>query len=227
MSLLLRVVVFVAMVPFAMMSLAHAQDPNVYVVSYVEVLPAATDQALALLKPFAETSRKEDGSVRFEVLQRTAPSHHFAVLETWKDAKAQEAHAAAAATKTLREKLQPLLASPYDERPHVALAVAPAQAAAAGSIFAVTHVDCIPPKKDDGIALLKSLSEPSRKESGNSRFDVLQQASRPNHFTIVEAWSDPHGVENHVAAAHTRQFRAGLHPISGALYDERLYRVVQ
>jgi hypothetical protein len=35
------------------------------------------------------------------------------------------------------------------------------------------------------------------------------------------------GVENHVMAAHTKAFRAGLHPISGALYDQRLYRAVQ
>jgi len=227
MPLLLRTLFAAVMVPIAMMSPANAQDATVYVVSYVEVVPTATDQALALLKPFAEAARKEDGSVRFEVLQRTAPTHHFAILEAWKDAKAQEAHAAAAATKAMREKLQPLLASPYDERPHVALAVGPAQAAGAGAIFAVTHVDCIPPKKDDGIALLKALSEPSRKENGNSRFDVLQQASRANHFTIVETWGDGKGVENHVMAAHTKQFRAGLHPISGALYDERLYRAVQ
>jgi quinol monooxygenase YgiN len=226
MPLLLRILFSVAMVPFAMMNAAHAQDPNVHVVSYIEVLPSATDQALALLKPFAETSRKEEGNLRFEVLQRTTPSHHFAVLEAWRDGKAQEAHAAAAATKSLREKLQPLLASPYDERPHYVLAVGPSQPAGAASIFAVTHVDCIPPKKDDGIALLRAMVEPTREESGNGRFDVLQQASRPNHFTVVELWSDAKGVENHVAAAHTRQFRAGLHPIGGALYDERLYRAV-
>jgi quinol monooxygenase YgiN len=224
MQLFLRTLLALAAVPAALMNAAHAQESTVYIVSYVEVVPTATDQALVLFKQFAEASRKEEGSVRFEVLQRTAPSHHFAVLETWKDAKAQEAHAAAAATKAFRDNLQPLLASPYDERPHGNLAVAASQPAGGGSLVAVTHIDCIPPKKDDGIALLKALSAPSRSEAGNLRFDVLQQASRPNHFTIVEVWSDPKGIDNHVMAAHTKQFRAGLHPISGGLYDERFYR---
>lgn len=66
----------------------------------------------------------------------------------------------------------------------------------------------------------------SRKEAGNLRFDALQQASRPNHFTLVEVWRDAKGAEAHVTAAHTRQFREGLQPLSGSLYDERFYTAV-
>jgi quinol monooxygenase YgiN len=207
---------------------AVAQDARAYVVSYIEVAPSAKDGAAAALRQLAAASRKEDGSVRFEVLQRIDRPHHFAVLEVWKDGKAHEAHAAAAGTKELRDRLQSMLAAPYDERPHGGLAAAQhAERPAAGAIYAVTHVDFIPPKKDEGIAALNATVEPSRKDPGNLRYDVLQQTSRPNHLTLVEAWRDQGSLEGHAVAAHTKQFRTQLLPMSGSLFDERLYRSLE
>jgi quinol monooxygenase YgiN len=206
---------------------ARAQEPAAFVVSYIEVAPASKDQVATLLKQLAEASRKDDGNARFEVLQRIDRPHHFAVLEAWADQKAQDAHMAATHTKTFRDKLQPLQAAPYDERPHTALAVGSMKAGGgAGAIYAVTHVDFIPPKKDDGIAALKALVEPSRKEAGNLRYDALQQASRPNHETLVEIWHDQAALDAHLVAAHMKDFRNQLLPMSGSLYDERLYRAL-
>jgi quinol monooxygenase YgiN len=99
-------------------------------------------------------------------------------------------------------------------------------ATAQGAIYAVTHVDFIPPKKDEGIAALKELVAPSRQDAGNVRFDVLQQTSRQNHLTVVEIWRDLAALDGHAVAAHTKKFRDQLLPMSGSLFDERLYRVV-
>jgi quinol monooxygenase YgiN len=87
----------------------------------------------------------------------------------------------------------------------------------------VTHADAIPPGKDEAIVLLKQLAKMSRNEAGNIRFEVLQQSSRPNHCTIVEIWQDQKALEAHAMAAHTRRFREKFQPLSGSLYDERLY----
>jgi quinol monooxygenase YgiN len=54
---------------------------------------------------------------------------------------------------------------------------------------------------------------------------VQQQGNRPNHFSVVEIWADQKAYDAHVMATHTRQFRETLGPMSGALYDERLYKV--
>jgi len=43
----------------------------------------------------------------------------------------------------------------------------------------------------------------------------------------VEAWKDRNAFDAHGMAAHTRQFRDRLAPMSGALYDERLYVVLE
>jgi quinol monooxygenase YgiN len=207
--------------------IAHAQDAA-YVVSYFETTPATQNEAVALARAFGEASRKEDGNLRFEVLQRIGQTNHFSIMEAWKDANARTAHAGAAGTKQFRDKLQALLRSPYDERPHTALNVAAMQAAGANrdTVYAVTHVDVIPPEKENGIALVKALSETSRNDGGNLRFEGLQQTSRPNHMTLFEAWKDYKAAEAHGAAAHTIQFREKLAPASGALFDERFYKSI-
>jgi quinol monooxygenase YgiN len=73
---------------------AQAQDTNAYIVTYIEVAPAAKDQAATLVRELAGASRKEAGAMRFEILQRIDRAHHFAILEVWKDQGAQAAHAA-------------------------------------------------------------------------------------------------------------------------------------
>jgi len=207
-----------------------AGDATAYSVTYIEVMPAARDQAAALLKALGVASRKAVGNLRFEVLQRRERPNHFAIVEAWGDQKAQEANGSAAHMMQFRAALKPLLGSAYDERPHGGLAVGP-MAAGAGArgpaVYVVTHVDIIPPKKDDGIAALRQLAGPSRQDAGNLRFEALQQNSRPNHFTLVEIWKDQEALEGHEVAAHTKAFREVLLPMSGSLYDQRLYKAIE
>jgi len=93
-------------------------------------------------------------------------------------------------------------------------------------VFVVSHVDVPPPRKDEVIAALNPLADASRKADGNQRYEVQQQTSRPNHFTVVEAWKDQKAYDARSSAAPQRQFRDKLGPMLGALYDERLYRAV-
>ncbi len=206
-----------------------AGDAAAFSVTYIEVMPAARDTAAALLTELGGASRKDAPNLRFEVLQRLDRPNHFAVVEAWKDQKAREANGPAAHTRQSREKLQPLLSAAYDERPHTGLAVG-SLAAGAGArgaaAYAVTHVDITPPKKDDGIAALQQLAGPSRMDAGNLRYEVWQQNSRPNHFTLVEIWKDHAALEGHEVAAHTRRFRDSLLPMSGSLYDQRPYKAL-
>ena len=71
---------------------------------------------------------------------------------------------------------------------------------------------------------LKAEAETARSAQGVLRYDVWRQAGRPNHFTVVQAWSDHAAYASHIESASTRAFRDNLLPLKGALYDERLYR---
>jgi quinol monooxygenase YgiN len=209
-----------------MMPSAHAQSA-VYLATYVEVMPAAVDDGAALLKRYGEASRKEPGNQRFELLQEIGRSNRFVVLETWSDQSALDAHQKAAQTAQFRDGIKVVQSSPNDERVNNGLYVGAADAArAADAIYVVTHVDVVPPRKDDCMALLKDMAEETRKDGGNLIYEVLQQPNRLNHFTVAEIWKDRSALDAHQMAAHTRQFREKLAPMAGALYDERFYKSV-
>jgi quinol monooxygenase YgiN len=203
-------------------------DAAIYVVAYVEVMPSSASEAAVLLRQYGQASRRDAGLMDLEVLQQCARPDHFATVATWQDQESFEAHGSTAHTRAMHERLQTLRSSPDDERLHqgIALAAAPVPRPT-GAIYVVTHADAIPPAKDDAMRILQQLAEVSRHDDGSVRFEVLQQRSRPNHFTIVEIWRDQKALEAHVMGAHTRQFREQFQPMSGSLYDERLYMALE
>jgi quinol monooxygenase YgiN len=199
-----------------------------HIVTYVEVAPASAGQANTLLKGYRDATRRGDGNLRAEVLQRANRPGQFVVVEQWRDDAAWKQHRQAANTTQFQEKLKGLRIGPYDERSHTSLATAPVGAVAGGSVLVVTHVDVIPPGQNKLREMLKTLADASRKEAGNVQFDVLQGV-RQNHFTVLEGWRDQRAYESHLNAAHTKAFREELQPLAadGAPYDERLYRLAQ
>ena len=198
-----------------------------FIVTYLEVAPASEEQALALMKTYRDATRRDDGNLKAEVLQRNARPGHFVIIEDWRDDAAWKKHRQAAHTTQLQDRLKGLRVSPYDERTHTGLTTGRAASTSGGTALVVTHVDVIPPGQVQLREMLKTLADASRKETGNLRFDVLQGV-RQNHFTVLEAWRDQRAYETHVTAAHTKMFREELQPLAtdGAPYDERLYRVL-
>jgi len=196
-----------------------------YVVTYVESKPGARDETAALLKSYQSASRKDPGNLRSIVVQRVRRPGQFVVVAAWKDKAAWDAHMAAPATKEFREKLNVMRAAPPDDRFHNSLSVGPMEGAT-GQVYGVTHVDVIPPQKDNALVALKALGDANRAASGNVRFEIVQQTNRPNHFTVFEVWRSREVFEANTASAHQREFRDKLAGMAGALYDERLYEIL-
>jgi quinol monooxygenase YgiN len=101
---------------------AGAQTPgkDVYVVIHVDIAgtPAIVTEATNLLREFSAESKRDPGVVRFELLIQDGRLNHFTIVEVWQNREAFEAHSSAEHTKRFREKIQPMLGSPFDERLH-------------------------------------------------------------------------------------------------------------
>jgi quinol monooxygenase YgiN len=124
-----------------------------------------------------------------------------------------------------------------------------------GAVYVVTHVDIIPTEQIPpckrqvsengpcGLELIRKLVNEGRKSEGMLRFDALTQANRPNHAKIVEVWKSAAAQQKHTVSAAVKTFRdelsaikpgSGLtndptvllNPMTGSLYDERLYRAI-
>ena len=206
---------------------AHAQGSAVYLATYIEFMPNAVAPGNALLKQYRDASLKEDGNLRAVALAEIERPNRFVVVEAWRDKAALEAHSQGTATSKFRDKLKPIADAPYDERITNALYVTQAKnESRSGRLYVLTHVDVIPAGKDDCMAALKAMSVDTAADAGNISYEVLQQANRGNHFTVIEAWTDRKALDAHAMAAHTRAFRDKLGPIAGALYDERIYKAL-
>ena len=96
-------------------------EPQLHVVTYVDVYPNFADNTAKLLQQFAAENRKDAGFVRFEGLRDVARANHFAIVEVWQSKQAYDAHLAAPHSKAFRDALQMGLGSPFDERLYNAL----------------------------------------------------------------------------------------------------------
>jgi quinol monooxygenase YgiN len=99
--------------------------------------------------------------------------------------------------------------------------------AAHDMIYVVTHVDIIPPEAAAGTKLVQQYVTDTRKDKGNVRVEASSEISRGNHISIVEVWQNQKAFDEHVAAAHTRQFRQQIDPKLGSPYDERLHHSLE
>ncbi len=94
-------------------------------------------------------------------------------------------------------------------------------------IYVVAHVDIIPPETAAGTKLVQQYVADTRKDKGIVRVDASAEIARVNHISIVEVWQNQKAFDEHVAAAHTRQFRQQIDPKLGSPYDERLHHSLE
>jgi quinol monooxygenase YgiN len=226
-----HLIVFAAALGLATVRPVDAEEKlggPVYSVVYFEVDPAEGAQVATAARQYTEASSKEDGNVAFEMFQELERPSRFAIVEAWREEKSADAHGKAAASASIRQKLQPAMIGGVGVRRHGGLSVAtPKGQIPSDAIYALTHVDVFPTGKDQAVELVKAQADAARKDDGNLRFDVLQWDGHPNHFTLVEAWRDRKAFDASAAAPHTKEFRQKLTPLEGALYDERLYQALR
>jgi len=201
-----------------------ATDQTFYSVAYIEVKPSGRAAAIQAFKWYKDTVRIDTASLRTELFEQADRPGHLLLVETWQSQAAFDA--GAATRKRLTDSIEPVRLSGWDQRPYKTLSVASGGAEPTGrSVFVISHVDVTPDPKIAG--MLKELAEKSRLEEGNVRFYVLAHTMRSNHFEVIETWQNQKALENHAAAAHTRQYREDLQPALGSPLDERIYKAIE
>jgi quinol monooxygenase YgiN len=208
---------------------ARAQDTSqpVTIVTYTEIAPAKAAEARKLILGYGAEARKAKGALEITTLQRISDPSHFALIERWQSQADKQAFAATDPVTKFRAALDPLRSAAYDERIHADQAVGASKPTTGESVVALTHVDVIPPQLETGTAKVKAIVEAGRAAPGNLRFDDVVQANRKNHFTVIEAWKSQADKNAWVSGKAARTFREDLQPIGGALYDERVYKVLR
>jgi len=205
-------------------------DPGLVATSrvvYIEVAPTQTSRAVDALKAYRQATQKAVGISHVEVVQQVGRQNFFAIHETWSDGPSLQAHLTSADNTKLRADLQNALLSPIDDRVLASITSQRARGTITNeSIYVLTHADAAA-RREDIPGMLRALAAGARTENGNVLFDATVQPTRTNHFTVIEVWSGEEAYKVHVTAANTKTFRDTFAPLSGALYDERLYKRIK
>lgn len=81
--------------------------------------------------------------------------------------------------------------------------------------------------RSDSIDALRTLLlgalEPTRREAGCIRYELLQNASDPTDFTFVEEWADEAALAAHLATPHLAVLLEHAPPLLAAELDVRRY----
>jgi quinol monooxygenase YgiN len=211
--------------------LGHAQPPpsspdsgDRFAVAYVETRADSAAAGRAALDGYRDAVGQQPGCLLVELFEQAGRPGRFAVLESWRDAATFDARDPEP-KRQLLDALRPIRISDYDERPYKSLSLDTRRADAPQTgVFVIAHVDVAP--NTQAPELLRRLADSSRGEQGNVRFAVLQHLQRGNHFTVVEHWRSEAALDEHVAAASTRQYRDALQPLTGSPLDERVYTAI-
>jgi quinol monooxygenase YgiN len=220
-------VIMAGLLSLGQAALAQDAAQPVYIVTYMEIAPDSASEARQLLLGYANEARKASGAVQVDALQRISDPGHFALIEQWQSQGAKQAFAATDPVAKFRAGLNPLQSAAYDERIHAALSVGPSTPASGDPVVILTHVDVVPTQVEPGTAKVKNFVEQGRSAKGNRRFDDVVQLNRKNHFTVIESWDSLADKNAWISTKTARAFREELQPMSGALYDERAYKLVR
>ena len=97
--------------------------PSIQSVALVDVLPNRTKAALPLLRRYAADTRRQPGCIAFRLVEQLpSMTNHFAMLGTWRSDDDRKTYEGTSGVVTFRNALQPLTASPVDERIYVDVA---------------------------------------------------------------------------------------------------------
>ena len=230
MSAFTRASVSLGLLAVATSALAQTVPPPAPVptarVVYIEVAPSEVGRTTGVLKTYRQAAQKAPGIARVAVLQQIGRPNLFAIEERWTDAPSLQTHLSSPDNRKLRDDLQSALVSPLDERLLASVTVqAVTRPASEQSIYVLTHADAAA-RREEIPGMLQEVAAGARRESGNIVFDATVQPNRTNHFTVIEVWADQKAFEAHMTAEHTRKFRTAFGQVSGALYDERIYKTI-
>ena len=96
----------------------------------------------------------------------------------------------------------------------------------AQSVRVVARLVALPEKVEELKAILIGLVEPTRKESGCIKYELLQNQAEPTDFTFVEEWASDDALDTHLESEH---MDAASTQMSGLVADEgdiRRYRLL-
>jgi len=94
------------------------------------------------------------------------------------------------------------------------------------SIRVVARIVAKPEKVEETRALLSGLIAPTRKETGCSRYELMQNRANPAEFTFVEEWANEGALNAHFTTSHVKDAFSKVPALLAEPPDIRQYTLI-
>jgi quinol monooxygenase YgiN len=92
------------------------------------------------------------------------------------------------------------------------------------TFYSVSYIEVKPSSRTVAIATLKQYRDITRRDNGNIRLELFEQADRPSHFCIVETWQTAAAFD--AKAAQRKQLADALEAMRISGWDTRPYKTL-
>jgi quinol monooxygenase YgiN len=90
-------------------------------------------------------------------------------------------------------------------------------------VYVVTYFEVAPAATAQTASAAGKFVEASRKEAGNTAYDLFEEIGRPSRFAILEAWRDKNSLDAHNASALSTAFRNEVQPLMVSPFSVRSF----
>ena len=96
-----------------------------------------------------------------------------------------------------------------------------------GTVHVLALFTAAPGKEDELERVLTRLIEPTRREEGYIRYDLVRGMGRSAELAFIEEWETPESLDAHSQAEHLRRVQAEAAPLMGAPASIERYRLIR
>ena len=96
-----------------------------------------------------------------------------------------------------------------------------------GTVHVLALFVAAPGKEEELERVLTQLVEPTRREAGCIRYDLVRGLGRSAEFAFIEEWESVEHLDAHSQAAHVREAQGQAAPLLGAPASIERYRFIK
>jgi quinol monooxygenase YgiN len=96
-----------------------------------------------------------------------------------------------------------------------------------GTVHVLALFIAAPGNEEELERVLIQLIEPTRREAGCIRYDLVRGMGRSAEFAFIEEWESQEALDAHSQAEHMRRVQAEAAPLMGAPASIERYRLIR
>jgi quinol monooxygenase YgiN len=96
-----------------------------------------------------------------------------------------------------------------------------------GTVHVLALFTAAPGREEELERVLIQLVEPTRREAGCIRYDLVRGMGRSAELAFIEEWESMEALDAHSQAEHLRQVQAEAAPLMGAPASIERYRLIR